>query len=277
MQRCRRARARLLLALLTAPVSSGLDPSIDDGPTRSTSEMIANGYEDTSDNAVVGLVVVNDHNRIVRTCTGSLIEPNLVLTAQHCLSSTDPFVNCSLSRFGALTDPLHVFVTNAPSMWLDSALWLSAREVMAPPGGPGVCGRDVALIMLAGALSAEVTPLGPRLDEFVHKSELFSAIGYGKAGATDAGVRRRRDGLQVKCVGYSCGTAEGSIDGREWVGGSGVCSGDSGGPAIDAHGHVIGVTSRGPTGCDNPVYGSISPHRDWLVSQVQRSAQVGKY
>src|SRR5262249_32191683 len=133
----------------------------------------------------------------------------------------------------------------------DDAEWLDASEVLAPPGGDSVCGRDVALIVLSECIDAKsATPIAPDLDTDVARQETYAAVGYGVShrGADDAGLRRRRDRLHVVCVGDSCGS--GQIEEGEWRGDHGICSGDSGGPALDEDGHVIGVTSRGPAGCD---------------------------
>ncbi len=63
----------------------------------------------------------------------------------------------------------------------------------------------------------------------------------------------------------------------EWRGDHGICNGDSGGPAIDGDGFVIGVTSRGPMGCDNPIYGSLLGHADWIREAGHRAALDGAY
>ena len=86
-----------------------------------------------------------------------------------------------------------------------------------------------------------------------------------------AGRRRRRDGLRVVCVGDDCSSS--NITGHEWQGDYGICSGDSGSPAIDGDHHVFGITSRGPKGCDDPVYGGLVGHRDWLVDAAGRAAK----
>jgi hypothetical protein len=67
------------------------------------------------------------------------------------------------------------------------------------------------------------------------------------------------------------------VEADEWRGDHGICNGDSGGPAIDGEGFVIGVTSRGPAGCDDPVYGDLTGHAPWLRDAARRAAQGGSY
>jgi MYXO-CTERM domain-containing protein len=52
-----------------------------------------------------------------------------------------------------------------------------------------------------------------------------------------------------------------------------VCSGDSGGPALDAQNRVLGVVSRGAPGCESPVYTSVFGWRDWIMSVVKTKSQ----
>ena len=59
----------------------------------------------------------------------------------------------------------------------------------------------------------------------------------------------------------------------EWRGDHGVCNGDSGGPALDRQGFVIGVTSRGPAGCEAPIYGGLQGHAPWIRAVAQHAAQ----
>jgi hypothetical protein len=250
-----------------------------DERTGECSAAIQGGVPDARDKGVVGVAMLDaEHHHIRRTCSGTLVAPNLVLTAQHCVAETSPFVDCKKSTFGALDDADRLRVTTSASIWSSDAEWVTAREVIVPPGPPNVCGRDVALLVLASCIDGDhAAPLSPKLDTLPDRGEMYSAIGFGasQTNGGDAGDRRRREALHVVCVGGACGSRQ--IEDGEWRGDHGICSGDSGGPAVDGQGLVIGVTSRGPKGCDDPIYGAISGHSAWLRDVARRVARDGAY
>jgi hypothetical protein len=270
----------LLAAIALAGCAAGEEvPSRDQERTAESMQEIKGGYPDPRDRAVAGVLILDRRGHVSRTCSSTLIAPNLVLTAQHCIADAPKFIACKTATFGQPVDPAQVYVTAGDALWSANAPWIAAREVLRPPDGNAVCGRDIALVVLASPMrSSEVTPLDPRLDRPPEASEIYSAVGFGdtESRARDGGARRRRDGLLVECVGYSCGTQE-RVASSEWRGDTGICSGDSGGPALDNAGRVMGVTSRGPTGCADPIYGGLIAHRGWLVAEASRAADAGGY
>jgi hypothetical protein len=240
---------------------------------------IKDGYSDSDDRAVTGLLITDRTGQVARTCSSTLIAPNLVLTAQHCIADAPKLISCKTATFGEPVDPAQVYVTLGDSMWTGDTPWIAAQEVLRPADGNAVCGRDIALVVLGSPVrGSEATPFAPRLDRPPEAGEVYSAIGFGdtEGGERDGGKRRRRDGLVIECVGYGCGAGQ-RIAGSEWRGETGSCSGDSGGPALDEAGRVIGVTSRGPTGCADPIYGGIIAHRDWMIKEAGRAAEAGGY
>jgi MYXO-CTERM domain-containing protein len=210
-------------------------------------------------------------------CSGTLIAPNLILTAQHCVAETGSQVFCGVSDFGDQYPAELILATPATSMF-NTGNFYSAQEVVVPPETNDLCGFDVALLILEENVPADQALFTiPRIDLPVLAGEEYSAIGYGHIGDNSgAGTRRRLDGLSVQCAGDDCPFWS-FAQPTEFVGGEGVCQGDSGGPALDVDGQVIGVVSRGPEGCGNTVYGSVYEWGDWISEVALRAADIGGY
>jgi hypothetical protein len=255
---------------------------------------IKGGYTDTDDKAVVGLVMFVGQG--YGTCSGTLITPNIVLTAQHCIAPVENEVQggvvCGFTSFGTAYDGDQILVTTETQVSQDGDSYYGVAEVITPPGD-GLCGYDIALLVLSDAVpSSEAIPFPPRVDSAIlvdpsgpsTESELYSAVGYGNTddgggwggGGSGSGERRRLDNLYAYCEGSQCGEPEYVYE-TEWMGDTGICQGDSGGPALDTASRVIGVVSRGSQGCTSPVYTSVYGWRDWIMGVVlDRSAATGQ-
>jgi MYXO-CTERM domain-containing protein len=260
----------LVCSLLMADsVAASPDPS---GEYRTVGLPIAGGTTDNERTAVVGL-----SRGGTSICSGSLIAPNLVLTAQHCVADTPyEYAICGDSGFDNAADPRILFVTTDTSVF--GGDFYIGEELHVPPGGNDICGYDMALIILEENIPPEeALYIIPRIDLSLEVGEEYTAVGYGHTGnGQGAGVRRALPGLEVECVGSDCNFWS-FVQETEWQGGAGVCQGDSGGPALDQDGQVIGVVSRGPEGCGATVYGSVYAWGDWIIEIGERAAELGGY
>ena len=171
--------------LLLACACSG-DMTLAESSIAQTQSEISGGVDDPNTRSVVGLATFGGGGFGI--CSGSLISPNVVLTAFHCIAPlTNSFggsVDCNSTGFGNPYSASSVSVTTDQYISQGSKFY-GVSEIVIPPGS-GVCGRDVALLILEQPVPASDTvPLTPRVDSApglgdpTGEGEIYSAVGYG--------------------------------------------------------------------------------------------------
>jgi hypothetical protein len=183
-------------------------------------------------------------------CTGIAVTPTLVLTARHCVVDGD--------EVGTDFDSSCRLGTNVGSP--SSYKILVGNDKRSPSATIGVkrlivdfskrtCADDLAAIELETPLSGITFPR-LRMDDLPKPGDSALGIGWGtvdRPGGTYPDARKQQVAKFLQIDGTSFDTTAGTRlvpDGMVVSDISG-CSGDSGGPALDANGNVVGIQSGG--------------------------------
>ncbi len=183
-------------------------------------------------------------------CTGTLIAPDLVLTAAHCITPS----MLGLGSQQEVTSQLRI-TFDTLSIFSGGGITVAASETIPHPGfstsGPG--DNDVGLIRLTSPMTdREFTPIN-RIREDAPVGILLTQVGYGasQVGGGSAGTLRvLRDKLTSSCTSF--GVSDTNLLCFSQTDGTGKCQGDSGGPSYAMIGdvqRVVGITSFGDRNC----------------------------
>ncbi|MFW5920833.1 MAG: S1 family peptidase, partial [Polyangiales bacterium] len=212
----------LCLGIITAAlVLEGCvaSPPTDEGVAGRT-EYIVDGEEPGS--AEEPVVLVSDRRSL---CTGSLIAPQVVLTAKHCIQPP------GASGPGSPGDYIVGIGNSARSL---SATY-SVSEIDTVPGTYSQVppmGTDIAVLTLTRGVAIE--PLEIRRESPGSLTgSTAKAVGYGQTPSGETGVKYKTDAV-VR-----------SMSGGVVYTGPSTCQGDSGGPLISEANKVFGVLSFG--------------------------------
>ena len=281
------------LAVLSSVVALAACSAITDGDGQQESG-IQGGFNDTSaaHNFAVGIT-----NKLGGVCSGTLIAPNLILTARHCVvpPTHAASVTCS-DVFQQNVAPSVMAVTTEPNLYRAKSSY-AVTEILTPTD-KAFCGNDIALIILDRDVpETEAQPAIPVVQFKLTDRRLsgsITAMGYGitSPSAEDSGLRRVRENIPLLCIPGSpvmdCSgdLAKYSDNPAEFVTQGYVCSGDSGSGAFDQKSfarvapYVLGALSRGPQSADKclaAIYSRTDAHAQLLIDAATKAAAQGKY
>ena len=211
--------------------------------------------------AVIGLgIKTNDGFDIF--CSGSLISPNTIVTAAHCIKAIKPrqatYIVFGLSESGA----------DVQGRKIINAAFNETYQADAPDEAKDL--NDLGIARFAGDLPAGYAPAEILDDPTVLKtgSQVYIA-GYGY---TDGKNQLNAGTLRYTEVTIQDG-AYGANEIKTDESHNGSCNGDSGGPAlveINNKFFLWGATSRGDDDClEYGIYTKITSYRDWINQEIQ--------
>jgi len=163
----------------------------------------------------------------VTTCSGTLVDEDLVLTAHHCvveLGAQGQFTQKSLEPA-----KMHVELGGDYLPWGT----VNVKAIVAPPCGERGGRGDLAVLVLSHKLIG-ITPYTARLDTPPRLGETLDPAGFGRCSLSPDGIHRT-----VRAGGEIAGVQTGVIQMT-----ASICPGDSGGPVFSRGSHeIVGVVS----------------------------------
>jgi V8-like Glu-specific endopeptidase len=233
------------LLCLSLPLAAACQPaSFHIGSSRSP---IVGGTTDTGDPSVVALYATDPNNPQAggALCTASVITPTVLLTAAHCVLTSEIGPNAQFFVFGQ--SDINQMGAMPFNVTVASTHYDMAFDINNPQNG-----HDVGIVVLQQALTLtplkwNQQPMSPSMT-----GGRVRLVGYGLSSGTmmvdTSGVRRQATTTLDDFDNMLLHIGNDMVD---------TCSGDSGGPAFMTIGGVetiVGVTSFGNQNCTGGGY-----------------------
>jgi V8-like Glu-specific endopeptidase len=240
-------RSLLLFGGLAAAALVGCSAPAEEDEAVGGESAIIEGARTNDDPRYAAVVAIVRKSSGKTFCTGSLIAPDLVITANHCVNTA-----------GEELGPAEIAIAfggspSAASRKVD-VTGFDRSSLSALPNDTMTGGQDATVLKLASPVTdVPVLATGGLSTEDIGKT--FTAIGYGFSDAARTKIGIRRVGT-TKLVAFK-DDFETEVGVRDES--ARICQGDSGGPLLaerDGKLTVVAILSRGALNaqgeCENP-------------------------
>lgn len=288
------APVALVSALVFQACSSREAPKTTEPSAARIAQPIQGGEDDGPAHPYAVGICRGRKGRCLGVCSGTLILPNLVVTARHCVDESPDQIECDKNpQFGGSSSNVN-WITTSENMAQSDTGW-HAIERIVRPNSNDFCGKDIALLVLADVIdSKEAEPAIPGVQYSMtddRYSRSFTAVGYGltapetEDNVDTAGTRRIRHKIDVRCIpGDERIPCPPFVNPGEFVSGDGTCEGDSGSGALETSSFVVGkpvsfgMLSRGGESddhltCQGGVYTRLDQWRDLVVDTANEASK----
>ncbi len=233
--------------------------------------------------STVAILMLDEEGNEAIHCTGSLLAPDVVLTASHCIQLVDDQTNQLERTLGpddlvVVAGALHVEESEEDQYFdIEEVLFHDSFPAMAENNDPDGLGQDFDIALLLLTEPVETLPTVPilppsRVDEVLTAGTSVIIAGYGGQGPaedSDAGE------LFIAETPFQRRGAYEFIAGQP--GNPDTCPGDSGGPLyVEDEGelYVVGASARGVTSTDKTcgdggIYTLVPAYLDWIAERVE--------
>jgi len=255
------------IALALLAVQSGCSAPVDE-PTGRTAAPIIGGEPDAADPAVVLLVSYPADQSVLSLCTATLVAPDVLLTAAHCVT---PLTHAG-ETFGVFVGPdANGYPTAAsliPELHPVAEVHAHPDYDPAPPFY-----ADIGVAILKSPLATPPVPLRTTALPSDIAGMSTRIVGYGQTTYGQLNAQKNSAKTVIAAVDSGDTLTVGDSVRRS-------CVGDSGGPALvvlDGVESVVGVDSYSDlVGCIEPAhYRRTDVHAAFLNAYVQSSGGAG--